>query len=84
MTEIKIYTTMFCGYCVAAKRLLSDKGVEYEEIDVTGKQDKRRWLEEVTHQSTVPQTFIDGQSIGGYSELSALDSAGKLDALLAE
>lgn len=81
--EVKMYTRQWCGYCVAAERLLKRKGVAYEEIDTTGKPDLRRWLANETGRSTVPQIFIDGQSIGGYDEMNALDRAGKLDALLA-
>jgi glutaredoxin 3 len=84
MAEVKIYTKTFCGYCVAAKRLLDSKGVKYVEIDVSIDRDTRRWLAEATGQSTVPQTFINGESVGGYSDLEALDSAGKLDPMLAE
>jgi glutaredoxin 3 len=81
--HVKIYTRQWCGYCFAAERLLKRKGVAYEQIDTTGDQATRRWLREVTGQSTVPQIFIDGRSIGGYDDMNALDRAGELDALLA-
>lgn len=81
--HVKIYTRQWCGYCVAAERLLKRKGIAYEQIDTTGDQATRKWLREVTGQSTVPQIFIDGKSIGGYDDMSALDQAGKLDTLLA-
>jgi glutaredoxin 3 len=81
--EVKVYTRKWCSYCVAAERLLKRKGVAYEEIDTTGKPDLREWLVEVTGRTTVPQIFIDGQSIGGFDDMNALDRAGKLDALLA-
>ncbi len=81
--DVRIYTTKVCGYCVAAKRLLADRGVPYEEIDVTGDHAKRAWLLEATRRRTVPQIFIHGRPIGGYDELSALDRAGKLGELLA-
>lgn len=83
MAEVKIYTKTFCGYCVAAKRLLDSKGVGYEEIDVMDDRDTPRWLMEVTGQRTVPQIFINDESIGGYSELAALDADGALDPKLA-
>ena len=66
-----------------AKRLMRDKGVSYEEIDVATDTEKRRWLVEVTGQRTVPQVFIDGKPYGGYTDIAALDRAGKLDPLLA-
>ena len=81
--EVVIYRTPYCGYCVMAKRLLEKKGVAFTEIDVSGDAAARAWLRETTGQLTVPQIFISGRPIGGYSELAALDRSGKLDALLA-
>jgi glutaredoxin 3 len=78
MSRIEIYTTNYCGYCVAAKRLLSSKGLAYEEIDVTHDPERRDWLVRETGQHTVPQIFIDGQSVGGYDQLAKLDRAGRL------
>jgi glutaredoxin 3 len=80
--EVKIYTRQWCGFCTAAISLLRGKGVTFEEIDATGDDKTRKWLADVTRQSTVPQIFIGGRSIGGFSELRALDSRGELDALL--
>jgi len=82
MQEVRIYVTTRCAYCVMAKRLLDSREIPYDSIDVTTDPDRRRWLVEATGQRTVPQIFIGEQSIGGYEELSALDRAGKLDALL--
>jgi glutaredoxin 3 len=79
-----IYTTPTCWFCHAAKRLLQGKGVPFEEIDVVGRQDLRAWLVEVSRQRTVPQIFINGASIGGYTELAALETQGELDERLAE
>jgi len=80
--HVKIYTTGWCGYCSAALRFLRQKGVELEQVDADdGK--TRRWLREVTGRSTVPQIFIDGQSIGGYTDLRDLDDRGVLDRMLA-
>ena len=81
--HVTIYTRHWCGYCTAATRLLEDKGVAFDNIDCTGDREKRRWLAEVTGRTTVPQIFIDGQSIGGYDELDELERGGQLDALLA-
>ena len=81
--HVKMYTRRWCGYCTAAERLLKEKGVEFEEIDCTGDHATRRWLVEVTGRSTVPQIFINGQAIGGYDDLRALDRRGELDAMLA-
>ena len=78
-----MYTARICPYCVAAKQLLQRKGVTFEEIDVSGDNEKRAWLREASGQTTVPQIFIEGRSIGGFQELAGLDGRGELDALLA-
>jgi glutaredoxin 3 len=65
-----------------AKRLMREKGILFEEIDVATDNDKRRWLVETTGQRTVPQVFIDGKPYGGYTDLAALDKKGELDPLL--
>ena len=80
--EVKIYSTAWCWYCRQAEALLDQKGVEYERVDVAGDRETRRWLVEATGRRTVPQIFINGDSIGGYDELSALDRRGELDVLL--
>jgi glutaredoxin 3 len=80
--QVTIYTTPFCPFCVRAKAHLSKKGVNYQEINVAGDTAKRAWLREATGQTTVPQIFINGTSIGGCDDMLALDRAGKLDPLL--
>jgi glutaredoxin 3 len=82
MPEVLLYTTPSCGYCLMAKRLLRQKGVAFQEIDVAGDAAKRRWLMEMTGQRTVPQVFIAGKPYGGFREIAALDRDGKLDPLL--
>ncbi len=82
MAQVQVYTTPTCPYCVMAKRLLGEKGVAYEEIDVSNDRAKRAWLVEQSGQRTVPQIFIDGKAYGGFSDISALDRQGKLDPLL--
>ena len=84
MAQIEIYTTRFCPYCHAAKRLLSRKGVEFTEIDVSGDPKGRSdMVARANGRMTVPQIFIGSTHVGGYDDLSALDKAGKLDSLLA-
>lgn len=80
--HVKMYTRRWCGYCTAAHRLLTEKGVPFEEIDCTGDHATRRWLQDVTGRSTVPQIFIDGKPVGGYDDIKALDRTGELDRLL--
>lgn len=84
MATVKIYTRKWCGYCTAAETLLKSKNIPYEHIDATDQPELRRWLVERSGQTTVPQIFIDDRSIGGYSELRALNDSGKLDELLAK
>jgi glutaredoxin 3 len=79
---VKIYTTTYCGYCVRAKDLLTRKGVKYEEVDVTGNDDMRSKLVEMSGQRTVPQIWVGDTHVGGYSDLALLESQGKLDPLL--
>jgi glutaredoxin 3 len=81
--HVKIYTRQWCGYCTAAERLLKSKGVVFENIDCTGDQGKRDWLVGVTGRTTVPQIFVDGRSLGGFDDMTALDRTGELDKLLA-
>jgi glutaredoxin 3 len=83
MTQIDIYTTRFCPYCHAAKRLLSHKGVAFTEIDVSGDPKGRsEMVARASGRMTVPQIFIGSTHVGGYDDLYALDRAGKLDPLL--
>jgi glutaredoxin 3 len=82
--DVRIYLTSWCPFCVRAKQLLRDKGVSFSEVDVDGRQDLRRWLASATGQRTVPQVFVNGAPLGGFSDIDALDEEGKLDPLLAE
>jgi glutaredoxin 3 len=66
-----------------AARLLKQQGLEFEEIDVSGDHERRRWLLAASGQRTVPQIFINGRSVGGYDDLSAVVRRGELPALLA-
>lgn len=83
MAEITLYTTPFCGYCAAAKGLLSQKGAAFTEIDVAADPGRRaEMVKRANGRRTVPQIFIDADHIGGFDDLDALDRAGKLDLLL--
>lgn len=82
MPKVQIYTRRNCPFCTRAKALLDKKGVAYEEIDAEEKDELRTWLAEVTGQKTVPQIFVDGRPLGGYSDIDALDRLGKLDPIL--
>lgn len=81
--KVEIYTKAWCGFCHRAKRLLSSKGVDFVEYDVTMDRAKRdEMVQRRPGAMTVPQIFIDGQAIGGSDDLAALERAGKLDSLL--
>ena len=84
MKTVEIYTTPTCPYCLAAKRLLTKKGVAFTEIDVSRDPSLRiAMAERANGRRSVPQIFIGGTPIGGCDDLHALDHAGKLDAMLA-
>jgi glutaredoxin 3 len=78
VTRVVIYTTPSCPFCVHAKRLLSARGIPFEEVDVSDDPAGRADLVRKTGRRTVPQIFIDGESIGGYEELAALDASTRL------
>jgi glutaredoxin 3 len=79
-----MYTKMFCPYCSRAKALLGEKGVDFEEIDITmGGPHRKEMLERAPGHGTVPSIFIGGKHVGGSDDLAALNASGELDRLLA-
>ena len=81
---VTIYTKDWCPYCRAAKDLLRQKGVAFEEIEITGKPEAREaMVQRARGRSTVPQIFIGERHVGGCDDLYALDARGELDRLLA-
>ena len=78
MARVAVYTTKTCPFCVRAKRLLEARGITYEEIDVGHDDGLRADLIRRTGRRTVPQIFIDGDPIGGFEELAALDASTRL------
>lgn len=84
MAKVEIYTSPICPYCWRAKRLLSAKGVAFEEVDLWAHPGRRsEMVERAGGRSTVPQIFIDGRSVGGCDDLYELERRGDLDRLLA-
>ena len=83
MPKVEIYTTPWCPYCHAAKSLLEDKGVSYEEVDATAAEVRTAMVERAHGRRTVPQIFIGETHVGGYDDMAALDRRGQLDPLLA-
>ena len=83
MARVEIYTKFLCPYCARAKRLLQEKGVQFEEYEVSGGGAKKEeMVQRAGGRTTVPQIFIDGQHVGGSDDLAALEREGKLDPLL--
>ena len=86
MSKVLTYTVDYCPYCKKAKALLKEKGVDFEDIDITQNEDEmREKIGKITGgRTTVPQIFINNVHIGGYTDLKALNDSGKLDEMLAE
>lgn len=81
--KVVMYATSWCGYCERARRLFRQKGVDFEEIDVEASADARREMITRSGRRSVPQIFVGDAHVGGSDDLLALESSGRLDALLA-
>jgi glutaredoxin 3 len=82
MKTVQIYTTRWCPYCTAAKSLLAEKGVSYEEVDANDPEVRMAMVQRANGRRTVPQIFIGETHVGGYDDMAALDRRGQLDPLL--
>lgn len=82
MPDIKIYSTAVCPYCVAAKNFLKQRGQTWEEVRIDLDPALRKEIVEKTGRTSVPQIFINGQHVGGFDDMVALDRAGGLAPLL--
>lgn len=82
MATVIIYTTAYCPYCHRAKELLTQKNVSFTEIRVDQQPELREEMLIKSGRNTVPQLFINGQSIGGCDDLYALEAQGILNQLL--
>ena len=82
MVDIIVYTKALCPYCTWAKQLLDKKELSYQEIRVDLDENQRLAMEQRSGRRSVPQIFINGESIGGFDDLSTLEKSGKLDTLL--
>ena len=78
MLKIEVYSTSNCPYCVRAKALLKSKNLSFEEIDVSDDVDSLQKMVQLSGLRTVPQIFINDQSIGGFDELAQLNADGDL------
>lgn len=79
MNQIEIYSTDNCPWCVRAKSLLTAKGLDFEEIDISSDQARALDMIERSGRRTVPQIFIDGEPVGGFDELSKMDLPDRRD-----
>lgn len=77
--NVIMYGTRFCPYCMMARRLLKSKDVEFEEISVSSNNALWDEMEQKSGRNTVPQIFINDESIGGYDDIAALEQSGELD-----
>ena len=82
MACVTVYTSDYCGYCSAAKRFLAERGVAFEEVDLSGDDAGRQALHLRTGRTTVPQIFVGETHVGGYTDMVALDRAGGLQPML--
>jgi glutaredoxin 3 len=80
MPDITIYTTDNCSLCTSAKTLMQRRGIDYQEVNLARDPDGRAELQRVTGMLSFPQILIDGETIGGFTELVAADRSGRLTA----
>ncbi|ORU94536.1 MAG: glutaredoxin [Cycloclasticus sp. symbiont of Bathymodiolus heckerae] len=83
MSDIIIYTSSFCPYCIQAKRLLNKKNISFVEINISKEPVKRVEMMQKSQQRTVPQIFNGDSHIGDCMQIYAFEQDGKLDELLA-
>tara|TARA_B100001094_G_C18119391_1_gene765962 strand:- start:1130 stop:1390 length:261 start_codon:yes stop_codon:yes gene_type:complete len=85
MSKIEIYTAPFCGYCHGAKALLSEKGLIFEEFDISSNDERsQEMIKRANGRHTVPQIFIGNIHVGGCDELYSMEASGKLDQVLSK
>lgn len=82
MLSVVLYGIRFCPYCIAARRLLNKKNIQFEDIAVDNNPELRSQISEKSGRTTVPQIWIGEQPIGGYTELQKLALTGELDRML--
>ena len=77
MKSVEIYTSFQCGYCIAVKRLFTEKGISFEEIDLARTPNRRpEMMQRSGGRKTVPQVFVGGDHVGGFDELRELSLKG--------
>jgi glutaredoxin 3 len=84
MSNVTVYTTEPCSFCARVKGLLKSRGVEYAEVNLSKDPEGRVELAQKTGMMTFPQVIIDGELVGGFTEVQAAAESGRLDELLIE
>ena len=84
MSNVTVYTTEPCSFCAHVKGLLKSRGVEYAEVNLSKDPEGRVELAQKTGMMTFPQVTIDGELVGGFTEVQAAAQSGRLDELLIE
>jgi len=82
MPKVEMYTKAMCPFCIRAKLLLKEKGIDIIDIPAAMNRNKRKEMNERSGRNTFPQIFIDGKHVGGNDDLQALEYSGELDKLL--
>jgi glutaredoxin 3 len=83
MNRITVYTTDPCSYCTRVKGLLKSRGLRFAEINLAKDPEGRVELAGRTGMMTFPQVIVDGELLGGFTEVQAAAQSGRLDELLA-
>ncbi|UTW44346.1 glutaredoxin 3 [bacterium SCSIO 12696] len=83
MANVVLYGTKFCPYCIAARRLLKSKKVDFKDISVDANPKLRAEVKQRSGQRTVPQIWVGDTHVGGFDDLQRMDQQGNLDKLLA-
>jgi len=82
MSQVVLYGTRFCPFCIQASRLLNNKGIEFEDIPLDSDPQLRSAVMDRSSRHTVPQIWIGDDHLGGFTELRDLDMQGGLDSLI--
>ncbi len=82
MPKVTLYGTLLCPYCFAAKRMLKQQDITFDEIRVDKKPNLKQEMITKSGRFTVPQIFINDYHVGGYDDLMEHSRSGKLDSLL--
>jgi glutaredoxin 3 len=83
MSNVTVYTTEPCSFCARVKGLLKSRGVEFSEVNLSRDPAGRVELARETGMMTFPQVIVDGELLGGFTEVQAAAESGRLDELLA-